>query len=194
MTSRSRKGTGKTGKRALVGTDLATRPQVKDGDPRIITSGVSDVDLRGAVATVKYGHDPYAARSLIAYFHERLKEGEKYNEQILGELLEYAFGKIVDDNWSADHAFGLRRKRGRYDRKDTTERDVRAAALVELLMRSDKTLSFAKSEAADRHFPDGCGGRAIDAAWQKYRDVLRSAPKEFLEDLKAEETRPYRAI
>ena len=96
---------------------------------------VTDADLIGALNAVEYSHDPVAARNLIEYFHERFSNEMPYNDDVLLAFIRLAFKRIADDGWSADHAFGLKLKRGHYLRDDTTERDVMAAAFVILRMR-----------------------------------------------------------
>lgn len=128
-------------------------------------SNVTDSDLNGALAAIKYGYDPTAARNLIEYFHGQFESGDAFNEKILIEFLSHAFRKIVQDGWSADHAFGLKLKRGHYERPDTFERDLIAAAYVILLLRNNWTWLDAKGEAANLLFPDGKGEKAIEIAY-----------------------------
>jgi hypothetical protein len=143
-------------------------------------SDVKEADLNGALAEVKYGHDPVAARSLIEYFHERFREGLPYNERVLFEFLSHAFEKIIENGWTADHAFGLELKRGHFERPDTTERDIIAAAHVILLMRQNRTWQDAKGETANLLFPDGRGDKAVEAAYAFYKDALSHYPDELL--------------
>ena len=110
---------------------------------------VTDADLRCALNAVVHGHDPAAARNLIEYFYRRISVGQPYNQHILVEYLHYAFGKIINDKVTADQAFGFKLTRGKYERDDTSERDVFAAAYMTLLMRKGWTWLDAKSEAAN---------------------------------------------
>jgi len=144
---------------------------------------VADADLNSALAAVKYGHDPVAAKNLIEYFHERFKDGLPYNERILIEFLGHAFGKIIEEGSSADHAFGLKLKRGEYERESTLERDVIATAYVILLMRNRWTYLDARGQAANLLFQDGKGDKAVEAAYATYKDYFRSFPNDILEGM-----------
>ncbi|HMV21143.1 MAG TPA: hypothetical protein PKL28_11205 [Rhodocyclaceae bacterium] len=142
---------------------------------------VKDADLNGALAAVKYGHDPVAAMNLIEYFHERFKGDFPYNERILIEFIGHAFSKIIEDRWGADHAFGLKLTRGKYEREDNYERNVIAAAYVILLMRKKWTYLDARGEAANLLFPDGKGEKAVEAAYAMYSCHFKSLPSGLLE-------------
>lgn len=144
---------------------------------------ISEADLNGALAFVLHGHDPDAARNLIEYFHECIHEREPYNEGILLELLDHAFGKIVREGWSADHAFGLKLKRGKRQRPDTTERDVIAAAYMILLIRNGWTWLDAKGQAANLLFPDGRGEKAVEAAYALCKEEFEPMSDELLIDM-----------
>lgn len=141
---------------------------------------VSEADLMGALAAVKHGYDPVAARNLVEYFYERFQHGDPYNERVLYEYLAHAFEKIVEDDWSPDHAFGFMLKRGHYEREDTTERDVVAAAYVILLRRRKWKLQDAIGEAANLLFEDGEGDKAVEKAYADYKGVLSYLPDETL--------------
>ena len=141
---------------------------------------VSDDDLNSALAAVKYGHDPDSALKLVQYFYERIHHGESYNEPVLLEYLHHTFGKIIEDECSANHAFGFKLKRGHYKRETTSERDVFAAAIMILLMRKGWTWLDAKGEAANRLFPDGKGEKAVEAAYKLYSDALSNVPNNLL--------------
>lgn len=149
---------------------------------------VSDADLRGALAGVKYGYDPTAARNLIEYFHERMRDHRPLNERILREYIEYAFARIVRDGKSTDVAFGLKLVRGKYRRKDTTERDVRAASYITLAMRKNVKWQVAVGDAANLLFPDGKGGKAVEKAYESYRDIFRNLPDKYLKAMLPEDT------
>lgn len=141
---------------------------------------VKDADLEGALAAVMHGYDPIAARSLIEYFHERLCDGLPYNERVLIEFIGHSFGKIVEDDWCADHAFGLKPKRGHHKRPDTSIRNLVAAANMILLMRGNQTWQNAKGEVANRLFPDGRGDKAVEQAYSFYKDALSHYPNDLL--------------
>lgn len=144
---------------------------------------VTDADVRGALNAVKHSYEPEAAKNLIEYFHERFSNQERYDQDALLAFIKMAFQRIVDDGWSADHAFGLKLKRGHYQRPDTTERDVMAAAFVVLRMRQGRLWSDAVGEAANLLMPDGEGDKAIESAYTQYREGLSILPDEFLASL-----------
>lgn len=144
---------------------------------------VSDSTLEDALAAIMYDFDSLAARNLIEYFYDRLSEGEGVNEKVLHKFLVHAFGKIVNDDASADVALGLKLARGKYPRRHTIERDVMAAAFMVLLIRQGRTWQFAKGEAANSLFPDGKGEKAIEAAYVKYREVFETLPDAILSEL-----------
>lgn len=141
---------------------------------------LTDAELISALAAAKLGSDPVAARTLIEYFYQRIHSGERYNERVLLEYLDHAFGKIIEDKQSADHAFGFKLPRGKYKREDNTERDVKAAAYIVLLMRKNWTWQDAKGEAANLLFPDDKGDKAVEAAYKRYKDALRYVPAKTL--------------
>lgn len=144
---------------------------------------ISDADLKGALAAVTYGHDPVAALNLITYFYQRIDNNSPFNEQILFDFIHHAFGKIVNDGVSADHAFGFKQRRGKHARKDTFERDVVAAAIVTLNMRNGMTWLEAKGDAANKLFPDGHGEKAVEAAYTQYRDTFNTLPDATLKSV-----------
>lgn len=141
---------------------------------------ISDSDLRGALAAVKYGHDPVAARNLIEYFHERMRDCRPLNDLILREYIEHAFARIIEDEKSADVAFGLRLARGEFPRPNTMIRDVQAAAYITILMRKGWTWLEAVGEAANLLFPDGKGDKAVQQAYAEHRDYLGNLRNEYL--------------
>lgn len=144
---------------------------------------VTDKDLYGALAAVMHGFDPVAAHNLVRYFHDCLQDGRPYNEQILLDYVYHAFGKIINEKVSADHAFGFKQSRGKYQREDATERDVVAAALVMLHMRNKKSYLEAKGDSANALFPDGEGEKAVEAAYSQYKSVLQYMSTEALKEL-----------
>ena len=150
---------------------------------------VTDADLMGALNCITYSHNPVAAKNLIEYFHERLSNELHYNEAVLLAFIKLAFRRIAEDGWSADHAFGLKLKRGHQQRGDTTERDVMAAAFVILRMRQGWRWSDAVGGAANLLMPDGRGEDAIKTAYANYREALSLFPDETLGSLLPEGTR-----
>lgn len=129
-------------------------------------------DLKGALVAVIHGHDPVAARNLIECFHERMRDDQTYDERVLLEYVHHAFTKIVKENWTADQAFGLKLRRGHYERDDHLERDIQATGYVILLMRKGWKWEDAIGEAANLLFPDDEGDKAVEAAYAEYKDTL----------------------
>jgi hypothetical protein len=162
--------------------------QEQDEKPTMKWLDVTDGDLQGALAAIKHGFDPDAARNLIAYFHEHMREGVDFNQQVLLDYLYHAFGKIIEDGWSADHAFGLKLKRGHYERESTLERDMTATAYIILLMRRGWNYLDATGEAANLLFPDGQGEKAIVAAYGHYKGVFSKLPEDILLELLPQST------
>lgn len=144
---------------------------------------ITDADLEGALNAVELSHDPVAATNLIKYFHDRFSNEMPYDEAVLLAFIKLAFRRIAEDGWSADHAFGLKLKRGHRQRDDTTERDVMAVAFVILRMRQGWRWSDAVGGAANLVMPDGRGESAVETAYAKYRETLSLFPDETLGSL-----------
>ena len=140
----------------------------------------TDDDLENALVWVKHEHDPIAARNLIEYFYERMSDGRSYNQHVLNEFISFAFTRIVEKNYTADQAFGLKLRRGGYAREDTSERDIVCVAYVIVLMRKGWTWLEAIGEAANQFFPDGQGDSAIKSAYPIYKSELSEYPDTLL--------------
>lgn len=147
------------------------------------SGNISESELNGLLAAVKFSNDPVAARNLVEYFYARIHAVEAYNERILLEYIEHAFGRIVNEGVSADHALGFKQSRGKHKREDTTERNVVAAAIVILHMRNGMTWLDARGDAANELFPDGKGERAVDEAYKQYKVVLSYMSSDALKEL-----------
>ncbi len=143
---------------------------------------VTDADIRGALNAVLHAHNPAAAKNLIEYFHERFSNEMPYNEEVLLAFVKMAFRRMAEGGWSADHAFGLKQKRGHHQREDTFERDVMAAAFVILRMRQGWRWEAAIGGAANLLMPDSTGDKAMQAAYAKFKG-LSALPSETLEGL-----------
>lgn len=139
-------------------------------------ANVTHDDLKAALASIKNGFDPEAAQNLIEYFHERMSRGYPYDEEILHELMALVFARMVEDKRTGSQAFGLKLWRGGYDREETTERDVTAAACVVLLMRKGVLWQDAIGDAANLLFPDGEGEKAIKLAHAQYKSEIEHYP------------------
>lgn len=163
------------------GSEMVKPKQVESDVPlNMRWRDISAGDLRAALAEIKHGFDPDAARNLITYFHEHMREGVEFNQEVLLDYLYHAFGKIVVEGWSADHAFGLKLKRGLYVRESTLERDITATAYIILLMRRGWSYLDATGEAANLLFPDGQGEKAIVAAYSNYKEVFSKLSDDLL--------------
>ncbi len=146
------------------------KPKNKAVTPK--SRDVSGGDLTAALAALKYGYNPVVARNLIEYFHTRFCDGdiEQGEIDILLQFVAHAFSKIVDEKYSLDEAFGLKLKRGKYPRQDTFERNLTAAAHMELLIRSGMKRVCACEKTAEWL---GCSEKTIERAYEQY------AVKEF---------------
>lgn len=149
-------------------------------DSRMKWGDITRSDLDAALVTIQNRHEPDTARSIIEYFHERMSRGFSYDEEFLHTLMAYVFAGIVEGNKSADQAFGLKLGRGKYDREDTTERDVTATACILLLMRKGARWLDAKGDTANLLFPDGTGEKAVEEAYTQYRFELQHCPDDIL--------------
>lgn len=148
-------------------------------DPWLRWTDVTHEDLAVALASIKRGHDPETVRNVIEYFHERMSNGFPYDKDILYDLMAHVFAGIVAGK-SADQAFGLKLERGKYEREDTTERDVTAAACMVLMIRKRTNWLDAKGYTANLLFPDGTGEKAVELAYKEYRAELEQCPDEIL--------------
>lgn len=152
-------------------------------------------DVEGAVASVKFGYDEEAARNLIHYFHFMLRDGGLFcsthlnpKERLFIEFVEHAFARMTEKGKTAEIAFGLELGRGEYQRKDTTERDVEAAAVVILLRRNGWPRTDAVEEAAniDPEWPEG---EWVAGACRKYEEELSRLSDTSLLEMIPEELR-----
>ncbi len=149
---------------------------------------VSDSELNGMLAAAKYGHDPETVKRLMAQLLACMDDGIESDEnrfalRVLLDYVQHAFRLILEEGVSANQAFGLALQRGKHPREDTTARDIQAASIVVLGMRSGKTWLDAVGDAANQLFPDGKGERAVHIAYSNYKDVLENTPDSFLNDL-----------
>jgi hypothetical protein len=85
------------------------RASAADRTVKLTWQDISEAELRAALADVKRGADPAASLRLIEYFYRRLRDNLPYDQTILFEYLEHAFGRIVDGE-PADRALGLARQ------------------------------------------------------------------------------------
>jgi hypothetical protein len=84
------------------------RTTAVDRTVKLTWKDISEAELRAALADAKGGSDPRASLRLIEYFHRRIRDNLPYDQTILFEYLEHAFGRIIDGE-PADRALGLAR-------------------------------------------------------------------------------------
>lgn len=139
-----------------------------------VTSG----ELMTNIEYLQCHHDPVLARNVIELFHERMEDGEHINMDALYLLSRYAFAKIIEGK-TADQAFGLKLARGQYERPDTDERDMAAAALITLLMRKGNTWEDAILQAAETF---AMGDSTVARNAQPYVAATNTLPEEILQE------------
>ena len=152
----------------------------------------ADADLKAALAAVRFGHDPVAAKNLMRHFRDSIAKGRAYNRRVLEEYLLLVFGKILDSGASADQALGLRLEKGKYPRPDTYDRDLMAAAYMTLLLRNNWTWLDARGEACNLLFPEGKGEKAAEDAYARYKESLACEMDTFLMGMLPPGTPPIR--
>lgn len=139
-------------------------------------------EVHGAVAAVCKGFDAVAARNLVDYFYSRIRSGSPYCQDALLILLEHAFGKIINENESANTAFGLERKRGRPP-VDQTFRDIRLAAAVILRMRQGHSWESSVNDVVEEFFDNGEGAGVTIRAHRYFHDTLMLLPDPYLHEI-----------
>lgn len=163
---------------------------------------VSNGDLEAALAVVEHGigkrddagklkHDPDTARNLIEYFWERMRDGECYDDGVLFRLMKHAFGKIIEDGWSADEALGLKLRKGMHPREDVRDRDIAVTAFIVLQKRKAGN-GYSHREilenAANLFFENDGGNsnagiKSAGAAFTKFRETFERFPDDVLRRL-----------
>ena len=78
-----------------------------DRTVQLTSKDISQADLRAALASVKGGSDKFTSIRLIEYFHRRFHDNLPYDQAILFEFLDHAFGRIVGGE-TPDQAFGFK--------------------------------------------------------------------------------------
>ena len=141
---------------------------------------VTDDYLEEALGSIELGFDSEAAFHLIEYFHECFKADAPFSRHVFDKFIRMAFEKIVEQGWSADQAFGLAQGRGKYERMNTTVRDLSGVAYMILLMERGHTWLDARGIAANLLFDDGMGDKAMENAYKQHKEVLRTLTPEEL--------------
>jgi hypothetical protein len=140
-------------------------------------------ELRSALAAAKTGTDPDSAHALMREMLTRIRSGDRSIMPFVENWIIYAFGKVIEDGYSADQAFGLKARKGKYERPDTLERDIKAVAAVILSTRSGDSKQRAIGDAANLLFPYGTGDKAVEKACEKYMDTLNDFPSSLLRSM-----------
>lgn len=140
-------------------------------------------ELLSALELSKTGHSPETALALMAEMLRQLQAGSRSITPYVENWVIHAFAKILEEGCSADQAFGLKVCKGKYERSDTHDRDLVAAAIVVLAIKSGMKWEDAIGEAANKVFEDGLGDKAVQAAYAKYRETLELFPKPYLASL-----------
>lgn len=148
------------------------------------------VDLLTAIACLKDGHRPEAARNLIEYFHERMQDDDGYDTEVLHLWMKHVFALIIEGK-TADQAFGLKGIKGQYNRPDTFSRDMCAAASVVSRRRQkdddskEEAVSW-ESAVTDTALKMQLSSRTVERAHEAYRDGLEYLADEGLEQITKE--------
>lgn len=134
-------------------------------------------ELLTNIEYLKDHFDPDLARKVIELFHERMRDDEYVDPDLLYAFMKPVFALIMEDR-NADQAFGLKAMRGKYEREDSYTRDLSAAAIVVLLMRKGVKWEDAINDASE-HL--GIGDRIIKRAYSHYKEEFECIPDSALE-------------
>ena len=93
---------------------------------------------------------------------------------VLCEYMAHVFSKMIEDMWTADQAFGLKKRRGQYIRPNKSIRDYECAANMLLLMRHGTKYEDAVGDTANLYFKDGQGDRAVKDAYSKNKALFNN--------------------
>lgn len=156
----------------------------------VYLESASNDELLFALEAAKLGTDAASARALMQEMLNRIRSGDGAITPFVLHWAGHAFGKILEDGYTADQAFGLKLKKGMYERQDHFLRDIQAVATVVFIMRTQqKTRTFAIGETANLIFPDGTGDKAIEEACAKYFAAINIMSTEVLESIAILEAR-----
>lgn len=146
-------------------------------------------DLNTAICYIQSVHDPAMSWSIVKHFHDRMRNDEPYDQDMLHLFMKHVFQRMVDGDTAAngkrikltaDQAFGFKLRKGQGNIKDTLSRDLKATACMILLMRRKMRWQDAKGHAANILFPDGAGEKAVERAYEAYSGSLNGVPDETL--------------
>lgn len=140
---------------------------------------ITSEELYGNITSLQSNHNPELTLNVIEALHERMRDDIPVPYELLCYFLEPVFAQILEGK-SADQAFGLKQTKGGYARPDTHDRDLRAAALIILRMRSGKTWLDAVADVSEiLHVVEPTAARA----YKKFSS-LDCLPSEALEFFK----------
>lgn len=136
------------------------------------------------IAAILYTQDTFAprlVRRLFQYFDTRIRDCEPYSVEGLVLLTQPAFAQMVENKKiSANQAFGLTLRKGKYPRTHAVEQDIQAAALMLLELRKGKKLLEAQSQVAEL-IPRS--ESSVGAAYYSYRGLFDQCSDERLSAL-----------
>ena len=123
---------------------------------------VTPEGLLNIIESLKHHFDADLSYKVIELFHERMQDDEHVDSGALYALMKHVFAHIMDGK-SAAQAFGLKRIKGKYNRPDTYERDIQAAAMVVLnLRKGSKWLAAVADASVHLDISESTVKRALD--------------------------------
>jgi len=140
---------------------------------------VTPEGLYNIIQYLKSNFDPELAKKVIELFHERMRDEIDFDPALLHSLMQHVFAQILEGH-SADQAFGLKAIKGKYNRPNNEERDMRAACIVILQIRNGTSWENAVTDAAEHLL---ISDQTVARAYKTYRYVLDMLPSEHLESL-----------
>lgn len=133
-------------------------------------------ELLTNIEYLKDHFDPDLARKVIELFHERMRDDEYVDPDLLYAFMKPVFALIMEGR-SVDQAFGLKLIKGKFEREDNYMRDLSAAAVVVLLMRKGVKWEDAINDASEYL---GIGDRIIMRAYSHYKEEFEWIPDSVL--------------
>ncbi len=137
---------------------------------------VTPEGLYNIIQYLKGNFDPELSKKVIELFHERMRDEIDFDPALLHSLMQHVFAQILQGH-SADQALGLKAIKGKYNRPDNTERNLRAACIVILQMRKGISWECAVSDAAG-HL--SISDRTVERAYKTYREGIEILPDDTL--------------
>lgn len=109
---------------------------------------ISPQGLYNLITVMESLYCPDVSRKVIAVLNKRMQNDEHVEPDLLYKLMKHVFARIMAGD-SADQAFGLALRKGKYLREDTQDRDFQIAANVVALMRQGIRKSNAMMEIVE---------------------------------------------